>query len=335
MYKKSMNTIKSPLNKLGFLACALVLGTGLRVQAAANTVSLFASDPVALEGTSTGAFTLIRTGDTNDALTVTVAISGTASNGIDYSTISSNLVIPVGFYSLDVTVQPILDTARRGNKTVVLTLETNAAYAIERYPRAEVRIIDDVFDIPPPTISLTNPISGAVFTAPAKVTIDASLSDPNIPIKSISFFANDFLVGTVTNTPYSLVVSNLHAGNYGLFARAEDIYGVSAVSAVVNITVSDVPVVTLTSPDGTSASVGFIVALDATIGDPNESISSVSFYSGTKLLGTVTNAPFDFNWQTTTTGTYELHAVATDKNTHKQGTSNTVKFVVTPTVGGN
>src|SRR5271169_4772596 len=155
-----MNPQSMQFKMAGLLACTLAVAAGLQAQI--PTVVLRATDPTALEGTTTGAFTLIRHGDTNSALDVSVAISGTASNGVDYAALSGVLTIPAGFYAIDVPVQPILDTAVRGNKTVVLTLQSSAAYKVGGRGTATVKIVDDVFDIPPPSVSMTSPADGSV-----------------------------------------------------------------------------------------------------------------------------------------------------------------------------
>ena len=319
----------------GLLAGILMLAAGLQAQDTSTVVRLIATDPTALEGTTTGAFTLVRNGDTNSDLTVDVDISGTASNGVDYVQIGNALTIPAGYLAIDVPVQPIPDTTNRGNKTVILTLETNGTYVIKGSHKATVKIVDDIFNLPPPTVSLTNPVDGSVFTAPATVTLQAEVSDPELPIRSVSFYANDDLLAKVTNSPYAFVWKNPHVGDYALFARAVDEFGKSAVSAPVDIVVSEVPVVTLSLPnDSTNVVIGQFVPLLAQIGDTNEPIQSASFYLNGKLLGTSTNAPFEFDWQPLQTGSFTLQATAIDKNTGKKGSSEKVEVSVMPG-GGN
>ena len=93
-------------------------------------VVVVAPDPTALAGTSSGAFTLIRYGPTDADLAVNVRLSGSASNSVDYVTIGNVITIPKGSLATDVKVDPSLDTINRGNKTVILALETNSDYRI-------------------------------------------------------------------------------------------------------------------------------------------------------------------------------------------------------------
>ena len=77
----------------------------------------------------------------------------------------------------------------------------------------------------------------------------ADASDPGSPITSVSFFANDDLIARLTNAPYTFTWTNSHPGHYTLFARAVDSINQSALSAPVQITVTDIlPAVQITSP---------------------------------------------------------------------------------------
>jgi len=54
------------------------------------------------------------------------------------------------------------------------------------------------------------------------------------------------------------------------------------------------------------------VTITATATDPDGTISSVAFYSGTTLLGTVTTSPYSFSWTNVPAGTYTIYIEATD-----------------------
>lgn len=295
-------------------------------------VVVVAPDPTALEGTSSGAFTLIRYGATDAALNVDVQLSGTASNGVDYVTISNVITIPAGSLAADVKVDPLLDTANRGNKTVILSLETNSNYRISEHHWAVVKIIDDVFDLLPPTISISSPTNNSSFTNPPSITVTANVSDADAAIRSVSFYANDDFLGRATNAPYSLVWSNPPGGHFSLFARAVDQFGRSALSAPVHITVLDVePMVKITSPtNGQNFVVHQNITVSADASDPDgDSISKVTFYANDHLLGSVTNSPYSVVWSNAPAGFFALHAVATD-STGDKGYSKPVFINVSP-----
>jgi hypothetical protein len=80
-------------------------------------------------GPVAGEFTLTRNGDTND-LTVYLAISGTASNSVDYVTMTNAVTIPAGSNSIALPVLPILNYRIKGDQAVVVTIVTNIAYSI-------------------------------------------------------------------------------------------------------------------------------------------------------------------------------------------------------------
>ena len=95
------------------------------------TVTIAATDPTATEaGTTTGLFTVTRTGATAAALTVAYAVGGTATAGSDYAALSGSVVIPAGSSTATVTVTPINDTAVEADETVVAALSASAAYTV-------------------------------------------------------------------------------------------------------------------------------------------------------------------------------------------------------------
>jgi hypothetical protein len=315
-----------------FVTSALAFGNPLRAQTATATatgpfVEILATDPTALEGTSSGAFTLIREGDTNAELTVYLELLGTASNGVDYTSITNVIVIPTNYLAVDIPVLPLIDTVNRGNKTVILKIETNANYQVGGARSAEVTIIDDIYNTPSPTVTILDPTNGSTFSFPADITLTAQAGDPGATIQSVSFYANDDFLGRTTNAPYTLSWTNARAGHYNLFARAVDNLDQSALSPVVQITVTEVlPVVTITTPtNGASFTAHQNIPVAAEVTDANASaiITSVAFYHNGRLLGTTTNVPYQVVWSNAPAGLYTLQATATD-NVGQRGYSKDV-----------
>jgi hypothetical protein len=97
---------------------------------------------------------------------------------------------------------------------------------------------------PTPTVSITSPAGGAVFAAPANVTIAGSAAVSSGTITNVQMFANGVQVGSCFTAPFSLTASNLAAGSYALIAVATAA-GLSTTSTVVNITVVSPAAVTL------------------------------------------------------------------------------------------
>jgi uncharacterized repeat protein (TIGR03806 family) len=91
---------------------------------------------------------------------------------------------------------------------------------------------------PPPSVTLTGPTNGSVVTAAASVSLIAEAAAQYNTLSFVDFYIGSALLGSVTNPPYSLTTSGLGAGSYALKAVAVDGSGLTATSAVVNITVT-------------------------------------------------------------------------------------------------
>jgi hypothetical protein len=91
---------------------------------------------------------------------------------------------------------------------------------------------------PPPTVVLTEPASGSTYTATASVTMTAAADAPYNPLRSVSFYTNGVLAGSISNAPYSQTVTGIPAGSYTLTATATDGSGLTGTSTPVAITVS-------------------------------------------------------------------------------------------------
>lgn len=107
------------------------------------TVSVVTTvDNIAKQGNQFGVFTFTRTGTTGD-LPVYFSISGTAGNGVNYVPISSPVVIPDGSSSATLNIIPFQDEILESTQTVIINLETNAAYNLGSSVTASMNILDD------------------------------------------------------------------------------------------------------------------------------------------------------------------------------------------------
>ena len=124
-----------------------------------------------------------------------------------------------------------------------------------------------------PTVSITSPIAGQSFAAPASLTIGAAASDSDGTIARVDFYAGAQLVGTDTTSPYQAPWSNVLAGSYSLTAVARDNVGGTRTSVAVAITVTIAPplpttVVFTASADHATNVTSYIVALYRGADDP-------------------------------------------------------------------
>ncbi|MEN3943022.1 Calx-beta domain-containing protein [Prosthecobacter sp. SYSU 5D2] len=85
-------------------------------------------------------FWISRTGSTASELTVNYSMTGTATNGVDYTLLSGVAVIPAGAPGIDVTLNTINDSLFEGTETAILHLEPGS-YA--RGPDATLYITDN------------------------------------------------------------------------------------------------------------------------------------------------------------------------------------------------
>lgn len=122
-------------------------------------VSIVATDDSAMEGngaTGYGLFTVSRTGDNSQALTVYLSISGTADLGAskDYqidpalnptATNSYSTTIPAGNSSVGLTIKPIDDSIQEARETIIFTLQIGNDYTISKVSKdAQVNVEDNV-----------------------------------------------------------------------------------------------------------------------------------------------------------------------------------------------
>ena len=89
-----------------------------------------------------------------------------------------------------------------------------------------------------PVVSLTSPAAGAVFTAPASVSITASASDSDGSVAKVEFFNGATKLGEDTSSPYAYTWSGVAAGSYSLTAKGTDNLGATATTSSVTITVN-------------------------------------------------------------------------------------------------
>jgi hypothetical protein len=142
-------------------------------------VTVVATDPFAQEGTNSNAgrntatFEVRRVGETNSNLTVLLGISGTAANGVDYMTIPSHVIIPIGSRSARILVIPIDDNVREKIETVIVeVLNPPVPAVIPPIPptylgagRAAAIIVDN--DVPrPPCVRLSDGLFNVCFAVP-------------------------------------------------------------------------------------------------------------------------------------------------------------------------
>ena len=186
----------------------------------------------------------------------------------------------------------------------------------------------------PPVVSVTNPVSGAVFTVPASVTINASATDANGTITIVEFYNGGILLGSDNASPYSLTRTNVPIGTYSLTAKATDNDGNSTTSSSVTITVvgqNQPPAVSISSPVSAAVfTAPASVTIDASATDADGTVTIVEFYNGESLLGSDNTGPYSYTWTNVPIGTYSITAKTTDNNGNSTTSAPVIIIVVAP-----
>ena len=178
----------------------------------------------------------------------------------------------------------------------------------------------------PPSVAITNPVSGTVFIAPANVTVQASASDSDGTVTNVQFLIDATILSNQTTAPFSAVTNNLPTGSYTLSAIASDNLGAKKTNSV-NIVVDAPPSVTITNP---AAAAVFIapanVTVQASASDSDGTVTNVQFLIGATVLTNQTTAPFSAVTNNLAAGSYTLSAIASDNLGTK--TTNSVNIIV-------
>ena len=113
-----------------------------------TTVQIVASDPIAREASPLKAarFTVVRSStQTGSSWSVPYSVSGSASSGVDFNSLSGSVTIPTTQTTATILVTPISDNVIEGDETVTITLAPPAAgsgYIVGALSSATARIID-------------------------------------------------------------------------------------------------------------------------------------------------------------------------------------------------
>lgn len=267
----------------------------------------------------------------NNGSTVTnptvVSFSATASDSDGF--IDSVTFIDNGSIIASLTVAPYIVNFSPG----VGTHELVAKAIDNSFAETSRTNILEVVESPnvPPTISLTSPANGQTYLTTDTIVVDASVSDSDGFIASVTFYKDSTPVGSDTTAPYSINLSGLSVGSHVLSATATDNEGGigSSQNITINVTTPGVPpTVTLTSPvNGATYLLGSTVTLSANASDSDGTIASVSWFSVTSgnpedaadpptetFIKVDTSSPYSQSWTPTIANDFMLIAKASDNS---------------------
>lgn len=187
----------------------------------------------------------------------------------------------------------------------------------------------------PPTVTLTAPVDGALYTAPVTLTLTATATDTDGSVAKVEFYQGSTKLGEDLAVPYELATGSLAPGTYIFTATAYDNLGSSTGSPATTVTVvapNEAPAVSLvTPPNGAAYEAPAAFTLTASATDADGTVTKVEFFQNNILLGTVTSPPFEWPVTGLVAGSYNFLARATD-NSGSATDSAAISITVSPPV---
>lgn len=207
----------------GYLIGSPATATVTIVDDDVNTVTLTATDAIATEAGDPGEFTLTRTGPLTASLTVNCTITGTATNGTDYTTLTTSRSFGIGVSSVTIPVTPLQDTLTEGDEEVVIALSGSTSYILGSPAVANVTLVDD--DLPP-SVFISSPAGKSTLIAANNgLMLQAVSADDGLPAPLTHAWSQLFGPGTVTfGNPAAAATSARFSapGVYGLRITVND-----------------------------------------------------------------------------------------------------------------
>ena len=121
------------------------------------------------------------------------------------------------------------------NTTYYFVVKAYNSIGLESLPSNEVAVTTAA-NIPP-SVSLTNPQTGASFNGSTPISMTATASDADGSVVKVEFYQDTNKIGQATTAPYSATWNSAPTGNFVLTALAYDDSGAAVRSAGARITV--------------------------------------------------------------------------------------------------
>ncbi len=177
-------------------------------------VSIAATTATATEaGSTSGAFTVTRTGDLTSPLEVHYAASGTATPGVDYVALPGSITLAPGEATATIPVTPIDDPLVEPNETVAVTLTWDSAYLVSAPSGGTVTIVSD--DVPPDLVvsAVGGPtVAGAGTTITITDTTKNQGGGPAVPSTTTFYLSTNAVLDAPDQALASRDVAALAAG---------------------------------------------------------------------------------------------------------------------------
>jgi chitodextrinase len=106
-----------------------------------RSVKLLPTDSRMTEAGDSGSFTVVRTGDLSQPLTVPYSVGGAATPGTDYEALSGSVTIPAGANSAAIALRPLADTTVESQESITVTLTPQPGYLLGLWKSATALIV--------------------------------------------------------------------------------------------------------------------------------------------------------------------------------------------------
>jgi hypothetical protein len=190
-------------------------------------LTIAATVPEVVEGSQIpGVLTITRSGDPKYTFTAYLAVGGTATYGVDYPPILTNIYFSCGVTAIDLLIYPTNELVIEGSETVTALLLPDPAYTILSPSNAVLTILDAGVNLAP-VVNITSPTASTVFLLGSNVNmiLEATVTDDG-DTNSLTFWWSkvsgpDSLLFGDTNQA-STTVSFTNSGIYVLRLTADD-----------------------------------------------------------------------------------------------------------------
>lgn len=148
----------------------------------------------------------------------------------------------------------------------------------------------------------------------------------------VKYYNADTLVTTQEKAPFTFNWKGLQNGSYTLFAEAQNNNGDKIISPKVNVNINVpeiLPLIDIELVSGSVLSLGDEVKVRAVAFAPEGEIEKVEIFKDGRLLTSLYNAPYDYNWVSDLSGEFSLCAKAYDDR-GLYAYSDTLSLVIEP-----
>jgi len=257
--------------------------------------------------------------NTNPA-TINFTVNVSDPDGDDIASAQINVDTTMGVCTFTAPAGPYTCTANvSGLGAHVITATATDVRGATGYTASPTNItIDPGTSNNPPTVTITNPSPGSVYSALASFTFSANPVDPDPGdyITRVEFYINGTLSHTAYNGPWAYNVSGLAAGSYQLNVKAYDSHGAwGQNTSNVGITVNpnQPPTGSIIAPaHGTHYDALASFTVIVSVYDEDGQVTMVELLQNGSVIMTDSSPNWSFNLSGLAAGTYQFTARLTD-----------------------